>query len=121
MTPSGLIPHPSPLTPLPLRGAARLAVVAIGCACLAGCHTPHRAPAADEPRWESVIWQGNAAQALAYDLRCDGELDWSADCAPPQMRTELADLKGDWPAVPAEVRETLREKASTITERWDGR
>lgn len=109
------------LTSTPLRGAAlRCIGLVIVAVALGGCQSPHRAPEPDAPAHRSLVWQGNAVQALAYDLRCDEAFDWRAGCAPGQMRTELEDLREDWPGLPGELQSNLQARARALVERWDG-
>lgn len=72
---------------------------------------------ANAPLYEDPLWRATAVQDLAFDLRCDGEFDFRADCTGSGVQDRLDDLR----EVPAETLEPLREQARTINDQWHGR
>lgn len=101
-------------TAKPLRGAALLRVGVVICAvALAGCQSPHRAP---EKLTDDPLWQGQAVHDLAFDLRCDGQFDFEAECAGLATQDRLRELS----TVPTDILQPLKNEARELNKRWHG-
>jgi len=103
--------------------AARLLIVALFvCAVLAaaGCATGggnNARSAPDAGGMRDPIRRAQAVQALAFDLRCDGEFDFRAKCL---GNTDLDDRLDALEDLDPDTLADLRKRAREINDRWDG-